>query len=154
MGYNITKSITITPTTINIKGSSSNTFEAVSRGGRMKRCEENGTVENTEANLRELWHELTGGALQPVRSANNYRWTYALQTCHTYEDFRAFIDSKQPTGKYAIRTTRPYSGYFRKYGRCFCSTQLLENATPMGFYEAHVIFNIYKGANDLELIKL
>ena len=130
MSHEIAKSITLKGDSIRIVSRSSNVWPA------------NYTTVEVPAGLDVLYREMKEGLIQPIDSANDYKWAYIDMVLNWNEGsdeerlarFKELVNSRQPEGRYAIRTSRGYV-YKVNSSRVWFSHSL---PAKYGFYEAHV----------------
>ena len=133
MSYEIARSISISKDTINIECRCNNLFPA--HYVRM----------SAPLNFKVLLTDLDNGCLQPIESANRYKWSYIdhkLGDLKGEDRLKMFIElatAKEPKGKYVVWTDRGFLYKLTQRRVWFTFSQ--EHALTMGAYKAHVFAN-------------
>ena len=139
MSYEIARSIAKKGNTINISSASNNVFP---------RTYYHSSFPLNESTLKQLARYFVDGVIQPIPSANNYRWCGISDILEkTPEDKWAEVilerltPSPEKKGKYyvgvlPIGATNGIEKYIVKRGKTFMATLNVKDATPMPYYQA------------------
>lgn len=135
MSHFVAKSIKIKPNgEIFCIGDDNNVFPKHNR-----ECKFNG-------GLRELFDDLMGGNIQPIESANNYKWNYILSVSkgddmiERFNKFKEAVNLKD-TKKYILSN---YNGFVKQNGGTYHATTQKENATQFNFFKANMLIKRFR----------
>ena len=104
-----------------------------------RECEFNG-------GLKELFEDLVNGNIQPIDSANGYKWAYAMLVAkgETFEErfeiFKKAISHKNHK-KYVLKS---YVGFVKQRGHTFHLSPVKHEATVFNFFKAIFLQKRYK----------
>lgn len=135
MSYTIAKSITVKNGRVTITGRCNNVWPSTY------------TTYETIIDTDELLRLLDDGVIQPIASANGYKWTWITQhglkglTGKQRSETFARLAEERPKGKYVLRTKdgRYLANIGHGYG--LCSER--DAATKMGKYQAAHVAAMY-----------
>ncbi|MBQ7211105.1 MAG: hypothetical protein IJS19_00320 [Muribaculaceae bacterium] len=144
MSYLIAKSISITDQRISAIVRSNNVYPSIYSTA---------TMSVDRDHLRFLMEDIDGGSIQPIPSANRYKWAamkVELGPLTSEQRLNKFIElarAKEPEGKYILITPNGY--YLKKNKRSADTlTPVPEQATPLNYYEAMYLMGTkYKDYN-------
>ena len=106
-------------------------------------------------NNAELLREFDSGCIQPLDSANGYKWWYIMEVLHKsglegeerLKRFEELIAEKEPSGKFCVKTDK---GYVEKFVRSrWFRTYIADRVKQYNFYQANYIASrlSFVGAN-------
>ena len=106
--------------------------------------------------LRELFDDLIGGNIQPIESANNYKWTYLMGISkgetmdECFNKFKEVLNVKD-TKKYIL--TSGGVNYVKQRGGTYHTTQQKADASVFNFFKANMLLNRFNKYNfEMEVI--
>lgn len=139
MSYEIARSISRKGSNIVITSASNNVFP---------RKYYHSTFPFNESTLKELAKNIVDGVIQPIQSANNYRWCGIAEVLENtpeeqwanviLERFYPLAEAKCKyiVGVLPMGATNGIEKYVTKRGKSFMATLNQEDATPMPYYLA------------------
>lgn len=145
MSHFVAKSIKIKPNgEIFCIGDDNNVFPRYN-----KECKFNG-------GLRELFDDLIGGNIQPIESANNYKWNYVLSVSKgetTEERFNNFLNALNVKDNKKYILTSGGINFVKQRGGTYHTTEQKTDASVFNFFKANMLVKRFKTYNfEMEVI--
>jgi len=99
--------------------------------------------------LRELFDDLVGGNIQPIESANNYKWSYVMSVSKGEtldERFSKFLNALnvKDSKKYILTNGEEV---VKQRGGTYHLTYRKDDATVFNFFKANTLINRFKSHN-------